>query len=176
MDTEGCRQPFNIHLNKPNKHFNKIYTCRILASEKHESIYLPLLKQPGMIFYHKVMRHFQTRIGAPTGLGIVFGTALIAFWGLRLWRSVLTRTREVKAARAKNKEACDCFIRRRGLPDILSIVWAIGGKGRRELRSKYWNHRALPNGIRRDTFAVVSMNPGAPTVTDFAHRSIARRH
>lgn len=91
----------------------------------------------------------------------------MAIWGLRLWRSALTRTREVKVARARNKAACDSFILRHGLPDYQSIVLAIDGVARLEARNQHWDpdsEQALPDVLRRrslETYIVVSLAPTA---------------
>lgn len=45
----------------------------------------------------------------------------------------------MKAARARNKEACDSFICRHGLPDCRSVVLAINGVARQEARDQYWS-------------------------------------
>lgn len=132
-------------------------------SENHFSLSFYPLKIDRMIL-NKFVRHFQTRVGTPAGLGI-FGAAIMAIWGLRLWRSALTRTQEVKVARERNKAACDCFIHRHGLPDCQSIVLATNGVARLEARNQYRDpdsEQALPDMLRRrslETYIVVSLIP-----------------
>lgn len=143
-------------------------------SEHCRSISFHLLKKGRMIFYDKLMRHFQTRRQASAGLGI-FGAAIMAIWGLKLWRSAITRRQEVKVARARNKAACDSFILRHGLPDCQSIVLATDGVARLEARNEYWDpdsEQALPDVLRRrslETYIVVSL---APTAHHEGHRSL----
>lgn len=91
----------------------------------------------------------------------------MAIWGWRLWQSALTRTQEVKVARARNKTACDSFILRHGLPDCQSIVLAIDGVARLEARNQYRDpdlDQVLPDVLRRrslETYVVVSVVPTA---------------
>lgn len=117
-----------------------------------------------MIGFSQAMRHFH-RLGSSASLGI-FGTALVTICGLRLLRSALTRKREAKAARAVNKEACDSFICRHGLPDCRSIVFAIDGVARQGARNQYWD----PDP---QIYIVVSLATTAPG-ENVAHHFIAR--
>lgn len=83
-------------------------------------------------------------------------------------RSAVTRKREVKAARAVNKEACDSFISRHGLPDCRSIVFAIDGVARQGARNPYWD-------LDPQTYIVVSLaTTPPPPLENVAHYFIAR--
>lgn len=76
----------------------------------------------------------------------------------------------MKLARARNKEACDTFICRHGLPDCRSIISTTNGVARQELRNQYSDPSpqevvTLMGGLRArslETYIVVSLAPRAP--------------
>lgn len=107
------------------------------------------------------MQNFRTWGETSTGWGTL-GTAIIAV----LWRVIVKRERRVKADHDINKRACDSFIRRHGLPDCRSIVWAIDGIARQESREAYFErNKGMPSRElqrhRKEMYIVVSMIPDA---------------
>lgn len=92
--------------------------------------------------------------------------------------------KELKAARARNKEACDTFICRHGLPDCRSIILAVNGVARQELRNQYWGPNqqevvTLMGGFRAsslETYVVVSLASAKPRGEHRLINSTARRH